>query len=206
MHDWVFGYGSLAAAPGTALADGAWRAALRGHRRRWGVAMDNAHDLPGYKWYRLRATGERPQAFVAFLDVVPGDGAVNGLCLPADATALRRLDARERNYERIDVTELVVDDAGGATEAGDATGGDRSHGGAGRRPGRVWTYVGSAAGRGRLERGVREGRALVSQEYRDDVEHGFRALGDEALAAYRASTDPPPPGCEVVSLQRIDLP
>lgn len=187
---YVFGYGSLAAAPGTALADGGHVAALRGHRRRWGVAMDNERDLPGYKWYRLRATGERPRAFVAFLDLVPGDGVVNGLCLPVDATTLRRLDVRERNYDRVEVTDLVERD-----------------GGDGRAPaGRVWTYVGSADGRGRLERGVRERRALVSREYLDDVEHGFRALGDDALAAYRASTDPPPPGCEVVSLERIDLP
>ncbi|MBB4660896.1 gamma-glutamylcyclotransferase [Conexibacter arvalis] len=183
-EQYVFGYGSLAAAAAaTAVANGGHVAELRGHRRRWGVAMDNARDLPGYKWYRLRATGERPQAFVAFLDVVPGDGAVNGLCLPVDAAALRRLDARERNYDRVDVTERV----------------------AGAR-GRVWTYVGSAAGRARLARGVRERRTLVSQEYLDDVEHGFRALGADALAAYRASTDPPPAGCEVVALERIDLP
>lgn len=182
-EEWVFGYGSLAAAPETAEARGGHAAELRGHRRRWGVAMDNGRDLPGYKWYRLRPTGERPRAFVAFLDLSPGDGAVNGLCLPVDAAALRHLDARERNYERVDVTEQV----------------------AGLR-GRVWTYVGSAAGRERLARGVRDGRALISREYLDDVEHGFRALGDDALAAYRASTDPPPPGVEVVSLERIDLP
>lgn len=183
MCDWVFGYGSLAAAPEREVAHGGFVTELRGHRRRWGVAMDNRRDLPGYKWYRLRATGERPAVFVAFLDVVAGEGAVNGLCLPVDATTLARLDARERNYDRVEVTEQVA----GAQ-------------------GRVWTYAGSAAGRARLARGVREGRALVSREYADDVEHGFRTLGPEALAAYRASTDPPPPGCQVVSLQRIDLP
>ena len=180
---YVFGYGSLAAAPATALARGGHAAELRGCRRRWGVAMDNGRDLPGYKWYRLRATGERPQAFVAFLDLVPGEGAVNGLCLPVDAAALRALDARERNYERVEVTERI----------------------AGARV-RVWTYVGSAAGRARLARGLRERRALVSRDYRDGVERGFRALGDGALAAYRASTDPPPPGCEVVALERVELP
>jgi hypothetical protein len=214
-EQYVFGYGSLAAAPGTTIAGGGQLARLHGHRRRWGVAMDNGRDLPGYKWYRLRATGERPRAFVAFLDVVPGDGAVNGLCLPVDATALRRLDARERNYDRVEVTELVEriardgtdgDGAGNGARAArpGAAGGERA--GDGDLPARVWTYVGSAAGRGRLEQGVREGRALVSREYVDDVEHGFRTLGGDAFAAYRASTDPPPPGCEVVSLERIDLP
>lgn len=182
-QEWVFGYGSLAAAPEVTEARGGHLAELRGHRRRWGVAMDNRRDLPGYKWYRLRATGERPRAFVAFLDVTPGDGTVNGLCLPVDAATLQRLDARERNYDRVEVTSRVT----------------------GAR-GRVWTYVGSAAGRARLAQGLREGRALISSEYRDDVEHGFRALGTAALHAYRASTDPPPPGVEVVSLERIDLP
>lgn len=178
--DWVFGYGSLAAES----RDG-HVAELAGHRRRWGVAMDNARDLPGYKWYRLRASGERPRGVVAFLDIVAvsGSGAVNGVCLPVDGHALRRLDARERNYERVEVTELVA-----------------------RARGRVWAYVGSEAARARMAEGLRAGRALVSQEYVDDVEDGFRRLGDHQLAAFRASTDPPPPGCEVVSLERIDLP
>lgn len=178
--EWVFGYGSLAAD-----ARRGHPATLRGHRRQWGVAMDNSRDLPGYKWYRQRATGARPAVFVAFLDLVAdGDGgAVNGLCLPVDATLLERLDARERNYERIDVTAAVAEARG-----------------------RVWAYVGSRAGRARLARGLRERRAVVSQEYLDDVEHGFRQLGDGQLDAYRASTDPLPPGCEALSLERIDLP
>ncbi|MDO8186288.1 gamma-glutamylcyclotransferase family protein [Conexibacter sp. JD483] len=178
--DWVFGYGSL-----TADARDGHAAVLRGYRRRWGVAMDNSRDLPGYKWYRQRATGERPAVFVAFLDLVADrDGsAVNGLCLPVDAPLLERLDARERNYERVDVTTAIEAPRG-----------------------RVWTYVGSRAARARLARGLRERRAVVSQEYVDDVEHGFRRLGDGQLDAYRACTEPLPPGCETLSLERIDLP
>lgn len=175
---WVFGYGSLAAD-----ARRGHLATLHGHRRRWGVAMDNGRDLPGYKWYRQRATGARPAVFVAFLDLVrDGDGAVNGLCLPVDEPLLQRLDERERNYERVDVTAAV--------EAA---------------RGRVWAYVGSRAARARLARGLRERRAVVSQEYVDDVEHAFRRLGDGQLEAYLASTDPLPPGCEALSLERIDL-
>ncbi len=178
--DWVFGYGSL-----TADARRGHASLLRGFRRRWGVAMDNSRDLPGYKWYRQRATGERPAVFVAFLDIVAdGDGgAVNGLCLPVDEPLLRRLDERERNYVRIDVTAAIEQPRG-----------------------RVWAYAGSSAARARLARAVRARRAVVSQEYVDDVEHGFRRLGDGQLDAYRASTDPLPPGCEPLSLERIDLP
>ncbi|HEY4280411.1 MAG TPA: gamma-glutamylcyclotransferase family protein [Conexibacter sp.] len=196
--EWVFGYGSLAAAQGaagtggagasaagTSAARGAYPTELLASRRWWGVAMDNRVDLPGYKWYRERASGERADGLVAFLDVAGADGgsAVNGLCLPVDAHALARLDARERNYERIDVTSRVA-----------------------HARGRVWMYAGSAAGRARLAQGVHDQSLLISQEYIDDVEHAFRGLGDGALAAYRASTDPPPPGAEIVALERIDLP
>jgi hypothetical protein len=184
--EWVFGYGSLAAL-GEARADGAraYPTELRGARRRWGVAMDNRVDLPGYKWYRVRATGQRADGFVAFLDLVPADGrsAVNGLCMPVDRHELARLDARERNYERVDVTDRV----------------------AGAR-GRVWAYVGSAAGGARLAEAVRTDALYVSSEYVDDVEHAFRDLGAEAFSAYAASTDRPPPVAAVVALERVDLP
>jgi cation transport regulator ChaC len=44
---WVFGYGSLLPAGVAALPAGAVPCRLRGWRRTWGVAMDNARDLPG---------------------------------------------------------------------------------------------------------------------------------------------------------------
>jgi hypothetical protein len=99
------------------------------------------------------------------------------------ADELRALDARERNYDRVDVTALV----------GDARG-------------RVWAYTGSAAGRARLDDGLRRGAAAVSRGYREHVEAGFRALGADELAAYHASTDPPPDGCVTLELERVDLP
>ena len=73
--------------------------------------MDNTRDLPGYKYY-VAPDGTRPAVFVAFLDVAPAAGAsVGGVCSPVDATLLAELDARERNYERRDVTALVADPA-----------------------------------------------------------------------------------------------
>jgi hypothetical protein len=174
----VFGYGSLVAD----AVDG-YPAVLRGHRRRWGVAMDNARDLPGYKWYRLRATGERPALFVAFLDVVATsiDGlAVNGMCRPVSASELGRLDARERNYERVEVTD-ALDDARG----------------------RTWAYVGSAAGRARLETARDNGNAAISRDYLSGVEAGFARLGDGARKAFAASTEPH--GLPVLDLERVDL-
>ena len=134
--EYVFGYGSLVRSPGGHVAE------LLGHERRWGVAMDNTRDVKGYKYY-LAPDGSRPPVFVAFLDVAAAAGAsVHGVCTPVDSERLARLDARERNYERVDVTAQI-----------------------GAARGRTWAYVGSAAGRERFARGgggrrVRDRRGL----------------------------------------------
>jgi hypothetical protein len=171
-HEFVFGYGSLAALPEGAAASrtrgtGGFVCDLRGHRRQWGVAMDNGRDLPGYKHY-TDADGRRPPVFVCFLDVVADPrAAVNGLCVPVDAARLAALDARERNYERRDVSALV--DGGGA---------------------RVWTYVGRREARLRMRWAVAAHRAVVDATYLDAVAGGFRALGPREWAACAPSLAP----------------
>jgi hypothetical protein len=172
-HDVVFGYGSLVAGRGR-------RARLDGYRRVWGVAMDNTVDLPGYKRY-LAPDGSRPALCVAFLDVVPDpSGSVDGLCVPVDGDGLARLDDRERNYERIDVTGHVGVDA----------------------PARVWTYVGRAESRARFAAARREGRCAIARDYLAAVESGVRAaLGDAAWEAFA-----PADGLPVRDLRRVDLP
>lgn len=170
-EQFVFGYGSLAAGVRGR------RARLEGYRRVWGVAMDNRVDIPGYKSYRRRDDDSRPAVYVAFLDIAEeAGGAVEGVLLAVDDVALRALDARERNYDRIDVTAAVA----GA-------------------PGRVWTYRGSAAGRERLRTGLNEGSAVVDAEYVRAVRAGFAALGivDDVR---------PGAGLAPVSLRLIDLP
>ncbi len=174
MDDLVFGYGSLARADGRP-------ATLRGARRTWGVAMDNRVDLPGYKFYVDREAGTRPEVYVAFLDLRPADDSTNGVLL--EALDVQALDDRERNYARTDVTDRVAGAPDGA---------------------RVWAYVGRDEARERFRRGLAAGRAVVSREYRDGVLAGFRALGDGALEAFEASTDPLP--CPLRDLERIDLP
>jgi hypothetical protein len=171
----VFGYGSLVGLPGAA------RATLRGHRRVWGVAMDNSVAVPGYKVYEA-PEGARPPVAVAFLDLVADPACdVEGALLEVDAGALAALDARERQYERIVVT--------GAVDPAPPGGGP------------VWTFVGRAAGRARVRDG---GPVVVQRAYVDLVEAAFAALGDDALARYRASTEPSP--FPVVELARVDLP
>ncbi|HYF26221.1 MAG TPA: gamma-glutamylcyclotransferase family protein [Baekduia sp.] len=130
----VFAYGSLTGLPGRP-------AVLPGARRTWGVAMDNRQAIPGYKRFLDPATGEAPPVHVAFADLEDGDGDVDGVLLEVDAAGLRTLDARERNYERIDVSHRF-DGAG-----------------------RVWTYRGSAAGRRRAARGRAAGDLVVVRSY-----------------------------------------
>lgn len=130
--------------------------------------MDNRVDIPGYKFYR-RPDGSRPRAHVAFADLLPdaaGHVSVNGICMPVDELALRSLDARERNYDRTDVTELLEDP-----------------------PGRTWAYRGSAAGRARLACGQEAGTAVTARRYLEAVRSGFRALGREEWAAFLESSD-----------------
>jgi gamma-glutamylcyclotransferase (GGCT)/AIG2-like uncharacterized protein YtfP len=175
----VFAYGSL-------VTVAARSAVLRGHRRVWGVAMDNRVAVPGYKVYE-EPDGTRPAAAIAFLDLEPDRGsAVNGGLLPVDEEDLAALDARERQYRRVEVTG-DIDPPPAAAE------------------GQVWTYVGRDEGRRRVADGRRgTGEVLVQRAYVDLVEAAFAQLGDDALRDYRASTEPPP--FTVAELARIDLP
>ena len=172
--EYVFGYGSLAAD----LAGG-HVAELLGYRRFWGVAMDNRVDVRGYKHYRLRSDGSRPPVFVAFLDVVADAGAVTrGVCVPVQGADLPAIDRRERNYDRVDVTDAVAP-----------------------APGTVWAYVGTAAGRRRLRRAREADRAVVSRDYLERTRAAFAALGAAALTEFErtAALD----GLPVWELERL---
>jgi hypothetical protein len=178
LTDYVFGYGSLAGE----LADGGAIAHLRGRRRVWGVAADNRDAIPGYKRYRLREDGSAPELFVAFLDLVEDPAcAVNGVVAPVAPDELSILDLRERNYDRVEVSHLLDSPPGG----------------------RVFTWVGSAEGRARLEEGRRRGSAVVCLDYVEEVHAVFRALGDEHHARFLASSTLD--GLPVTDLERIDL-
>lgn len=187
---YVFGYGSLALLGGRAPAPAPTRAPaptgyvtdLLDAARGWGVAMDNARDLPGYKYYRRRDDGRRPAVSVAFLDVVECAGvAVNGVCLPVDDATLAALDHRERNYVRVEVGDRLA-----------------------HALGPTWAYVGSEAGRERLRRAHAAGRAVISAAYRDAVLAGFAALGPDELAAAQGSLAAG--DAAVWDLERVALP
>jgi cation transport regulator ChaC len=176
-RDYVFGYGSLL----ERRADAPLLCELAGYRRTWNVAMDNTRTLPGYKHYVERATGVRGEWFVTFLNIVRDpDATVNGVMFEADTEMLERLDRRERNYDRVEVTAQLSAPA-------DA---------------RVWAYVGARVAVERFEHGRRAGRAVISREYLDAVRADFAAAGNDALPRFDELTDPVP--CPILDLRRID--
>ncbi len=167
MVVYVFGYASLVARP----EPGATLGRLRGYRRRWGVAMNNWEGGEGVKHWLDRATGERPRIRVAYLDIYEQAGsAVNGLALPVDVERLRALDARELNYERVDVTASLEPEVDG----------------------RVFTYVGLDAARERCRLGVAAGDIFVSRDYAAGVRRAFERLAPDALTEFDHTTDPLP--------------
>lgn len=183
MREFVFGYGSLTAGASAGEAAGLLTR-LHGMRRGWHVAMDNRVDVPGYKCYRDVA-GRRPAVSVCFLDLEMDPSApapVSGLCLPVDDARLAAFDRRERNYDRIDVSDRV----------------EGVHGA------RVWTYCGSRAGRARFDAAVAAGTAVIHAAYLRAVRRGFRALGEGEWEACVASIDPG--GLPVIELVRHELP
>jgi hypothetical protein len=174
----VFGYGSLVAEHERGQV-----ARLCGYRRAWGVAMDNTRDLPGYKSYRLRADGSRPEVFVAFLDIEPHAGsAVTGVCMPVAKRDLAELDRRERNYDRVDVSGAID----------------------GCARGRVWAYRGSRDGRARLRAARAAGRAVVSRDYLDGVLAGIATFAPAEAAPVARS--PGEAGLAVLDLRRVEVP
>jgi cation transport regulator ChaC len=176
---YVFAYGSLAAA-GT--LDLSRLAHAHGFRRAWDVAMDNRRSLPGYKFYVDPDTGDRPSVYVTFLNLTDGSGGtVNGVLLPVAQAALPELDARERNYARVDISERIHEPVDG----------------------RVWVYIGTAEARARYVTGLRAGTAVVDAAYREMVQRQFRELGESAYCEFAATTDAP--ACPVRRLRRIDL-
>jgi len=174
LTDHVFGYASLVAlrtpqpdAAGNAPRPG-W---LNGFRRHWGVAMNNWEGGETGKHFLDPESGERPRIRVAYLDLYPQPGSiVNGLALPVDEGRLEALDAREVNYERIDVSAAFEPPA----------------------LGRVFAYVGLAAARERCGRGAVDGDVFVSSEYARGVRRAFRRLAPGALEEFERSTDPLP--------------
>jgi hypothetical protein len=101
--------------------------------------------------------------------------SVNGVVVRVSRAGLRSFDRRERRYVRVAVTDRV--------EAEPAIGDG----------GVVYAYYPSGWARANYERHRGDGSAVVPGEYLSAVEQAFAGLGDQALADFWASTDPPMP-------------
>ncbi|MDG4827332.1 gamma-glutamylcyclotransferase [Asanoa sp. WMMD1127] len=135
----VFAYGSLNH-PAAAWAQ------LAGWRRSWTVCTDNT-DLSRAVAYYRPGTLERFDGQILFLGIDRAPGStVRGRLLPVSPDELAELDAREGNYERVDVTAGL----------------DLPHGRT-----TVWSYVGKASAVRAARRGLARGTAVVWRAYLD---------------------------------------
>jgi hypothetical protein len=118
--------------------------------------MDNTRTIPGYKYFVSPATGARPAVCVAFLDAVEDVGpGVDGVAFAVSAARLEALDARERNYRRVEIGAALDVDLGAP----------------------VWAYLGREEARERFARAAAAGAAVVARAYVEHVRAGFAAHG-----------------------------
>jgi len=141
---------------------------LKGYRRCWNIAMDNRIDLPNYKYYVDKKTGNRPEGFVAFLNIRPHKGNnIIGILFGASEKDLQGLDKRGRNYRRMDITNLIETPVDG----------------------KAWVYIGLDEAEKRYQEGLIKDNVIVSQSYFNSVYNAYLSLGEEVLSNYIATTD-----------------
>jgi hypothetical protein len=170
---YVFGYGSLVAMSGELTLEGrAWAPVpgrLRGYRRYWGAATDNWEATPPQKHFLDPDSGEQLRIRVAYLDIEEEPNrTVNGLAVPVDRRRLSEIDAREKNYLRIGVSEAFEP--------------------APPRP--VYAYRATEEARERCRRHQPDAEVFVSSDYLAAVRRAFAELGEGALEEFERSTDP----------------
>lgn len=181
-HRWIVGYGSLVAAHSLAATIGRTPDALAGRRtvhlhgfgRRWNYG--SLH-LRG-DW--LHAGTRVENGLVVSLGLVPApDEVCNGVAHLVTDDELALLDWRERDYDRTDVTDRVLDDGGVPL------------------PGPVVTYVPRASAIERYEAARDRGRAAIRRSYRELVHEAFVALGPDHCAAWERTPAPDVPVLDI---------
>jgi hypothetical protein len=170
----VFGYGSLVSRASVAETLGhdaapPVPASLRGWRRRWSLARDNARAEKGFE----PIEGD-PFDFCLGLNVERASDAdrsawPNGALIELTETELDRLDRRELRYDRVDVTADVVHD------------GDHGFGA-------VFTYTAKPENHAAHP----PPRAVVLASYLRACEAAFEELGPDELVAFARTTEPVP--------------
>lgn len=176
---WLFGYGSLASP--TSLAATIGRdpgpdvrvAHVNGYGRRWNYGSivlrgDWVHD-------GVEVSG----GLVVSLGIAAAaDESCNGVVFRVDADELARLDWRERDYERVDITDITAIEG----DPFDAP---------------IEVYVPRPSAIERYERARDDGRAAIRRTYWDLVRDAFAALGDHHVAWYEQTPAPDVPIADI---------
>ena len=177
-NNFVFGYGSLVCIDSLRQFLGRTLnpeldftyCGLKNFHRCWNVAMDNRVNIPGYKYYINKNTGDRLDGFVAFLNIRPQLGkTVTGILFRTSHADLEKLDNREYNYERVDITHKLDIQI----------------------QGRAWVYIGLDKAEQCYQEGLSKYNASISQTYFDLVHNAYRSLGEAAFSNYISTTDQP---------------
>ncbi len=175
---WVFGYGSLVSPTSLASTIGRQVAPddmiavhLHGYGRRW-----------NYGSLHLRGDWRHGdvdvhQGVVISLGLVQAEGEhCNGVAVRVTEEELARLDWRERDYERTDVTDRIDTDLAGLP---------------------IVTYVPRPSAVERYEAARDDRRAAIRRSYWDLVDQAFAALGDHHSTIYAATPAPDVPVLEM---------
>ena len=175
---WIFGYGSLVSpvsfggTVGRAFTVGHdfHYAVLNGWGRRWNYGVGHVSGEYAGRAYLLVALG-----------LVAGEAeSANGVVGWVADAELAQLDRRERDYDRVDVTELVETLA--------------------TLDGPVETYVPRRTAIERYETSRDAGAAAIEQRYWDLVAGAFAGFGPTERQRYLATT--PPPDVPILELTR----
>jgi len=181
---WVFGYGSLvspvsfARTIGRVMDDDANRksAELTGYGRRWNYGSPG----PLAEW---RDHGRLVRSGVVIylgLEKIAADSC-NGVVVNLSEDEIEKVDKRERDYARVDVTSLVNVEGGPVADP-------------------VVTYVPRPTAIERYLVARIDGRAAVDRSYWDLVHDGFAQLGVRELDRFTTST--PAPDVPIVDVVR----
>ena len=178
---WVFGYGSLVSPVSLASTIGrpiephdVAVTHLVGYGRRWNYGSMH---LRG-DWHHDGVTVR--QGLVVSLGLVVAVGEeCNGVAVRVSEDELAKLDWRERDYERTDVTDSIVADT--TSFAGD----------------RVVTYVPRPSAIERYERARDERRAAIRRSYWNLVSEAFAELGGDHPERYAATPAPDVPVADI---------
>ena len=183
---WVFGYGSLVSPSSLAATIGRpiepndlVVTHLMGYGRRWNYGSMH---LRG-DWHHDGVTVR--QGLVVSLGLVVADTEVcNGVAARVSDDELAKLDWRERDYERTDITDHVIAE----TEIDEI---DPFHGD------RVVTYVPRQSAVERYEQARDERRAAIRRTYWNLVIEAFAELGGDHPERYAATPAPDVPVADI---------